>query len=71
MLRSDEVTQKTNFLLLVDTNMQKDQLCEIPNLNCIVQLSENDVRSGEVAINHNNGDKVNFFTTNGRNYKKY
>ena len=61
---TDSVAQKTNVLLLSETNMGSEEVYDIPNFNCIVNYKRNNVRSGGVAIYQNNEDKANIVTPN-------
>lgn len=61
---TDSVTQKTNILLLSETNMGNDHLYEIPNFNCIVHYKRANIPSGGVAIYQSNDDTVNILAPN-------
>ena len=59
---NNQITQRTNILILSETWLENEQEQSIPNFNCIVKYKPPNVRGGGMAIYHKINDKSNVVT---------
>ena len=60
----DNVSSVCNFLLVSETNLSDEQSIDIPTFDCIVKFKRSHVRTGGVAIYHNENDYSHIVTSN-------